>query len=353
MTMNFSKHMTLVKTALIMFFALPLVAFAGNPDRAGAAGATQLLINPWAQSSGLANSNMASITGVESTFLNIAGMAFVEKTEIAFTNTQYLVGTGIQINSFGLAQKMGNGGVLGLSVMAMSFGDIAVTTVDLPEGGIGNFRPTMSNIALSYAKSFSSRIYAGITARVVSESIANVGAQGIAFDAGIRYVTGDNDRLKFGIALRNVGAPMRFSGDGLTATATPDNGAFSLTVSQRSERYEMPSMLNIGVSYDIIALEDLRLTGNGQFISNSFTRDQFGVGVEFAWTERVILRGGYLWEEGITDDAMRMTAITGPGAGLTLQIPTGANQTMLGIDYAYRTTNPFGGIHSIGVHINM
>lgn len=351
--MNISRYMNHTKAITALLISLPLAVFAGNPDRAGSAGASQLLINPWAQSSGLANSNMASITGIESTFMNVAGLAFTNKTDIAFSNTQYLVGSGIQINSFGLAQKVGENGVLGLSVMSMSFGDIPITTVDLPEGGIGNFRPNMSNIAVSYAKAFSQRIYGGFTMRVVSESIANVRAQGVAFDAGIRYVTGDNDRLKFGIALRNVGPPMRFAGDGLTVTATPENGSFSLTTNQRSERYEMPSMVNIGVAYDIITTEDIRLTGNGQFTSNSFTRDQFGFGAEFAWTERVIVRAGYLWEESITDDVMRMTAINGPGAGLTLQLPAGANNSVIGIDYAYRTTMPFGGIHSIGLHISL
>ncbi len=350
--MKIFKHIKRT-SGLLAALAVPAMVFAGNPDRAGSAGASQLLINPWAQSSGLANSNMASIRGVESSFLNIAGLAFVNKTDIAFTNTQYLVGSGIQINSFALGQKMGNGGVIGISVMAMSFGDIPITTVDLPEGGIGNFRPSMSNIGVSYAKAFSDRIYAGITVRVIAESIANARAQGVSFDAGVRYVTGENDRLRFGIALRNVGAPMRFSGDGLTLTATPDNGAFSLTVNTRSERYELPALVNIGVAYDILNSEDIRLTGNGQFTSNSFTRDQFGVSAEFAWTERVILRGGFLWEDAITDDEMRMTTMSGPAAGLTLQLPAGANGSVLGLDYAYRTTMPFGGIHSIGLHINL
>ncbi len=351
--MKIFKYLSNTAAASALIIAMPLAALAGNPDRAGSAGASQLLINPWARSSGLANSNMASVVGIESTFGNIAGLAFVDKTELAFTNTQYLVGTGIQINTFGLGQKVGESGVIGLTVMSMSFGDIPITTTELPEGGIGSFRPTMSNIGLSYAKEFSNRIYGGITMRVISESISNVRAQGVAFDAGIRYITGDNDRLKFGIALRNVGPPMRFSGDGLTITATPDNGAFSLTTAMRSERYELPSTVNIGVSYDFPLSEELLLTANGQFTSNSFTRDQFGFSAELAWTERVILRAGYLWEEGITDDAMSMTAINGPGAGLTLQIPAGANKTVLGLDYSYRTTMPFGGIHSIGVHIEL
>jgi hypothetical protein len=328
-------------------------ALAGNPDRVGSAGASHLLINPWARSSGMANANMASIRGVESTFLNVAGLAFVERTELLFTNTQYFVGSGISVNSVGLGQKVGNSGVIGLSVMTMGFGDIEITTEDLPEGGIGNFSPNMSTIGISYAKAFSNSIYGGITAKIISESIANVRSQGIAFDAGINYITGENDRLKLGIALRNVGPPMRFRGDGLTATATIQSNGSSLTVDQRSVNYELPSMVNIGAAYDVLYNESIRLTANGQFTSNSFTRDQFGVGAEFGWNEKVIVRAGYLWESGLTDEEVRQTAVTGPGAGLTLQIPAGENGTIIGLDYAYRTTNPFNGIHSIGVHVDL
>ena len=52
--------------------------------------------------------------------------------------------------------------------------------------------------------------------KVVSQSISNVSAQGVAIDAGIRYVTGDQDNLKFAISLKNVGPPMSYSGDGLS-----------------------------------------------------------------------------------------------------------------------------------------
>ena len=97
--MKIFKYLSNTAAASALIIAMPLAALAGNPDRAGSAGASQLLINPWARSSGLANSNMASVVGIESTFGNIAGLAFVDKTELAFTNTQYLVGTGIQINT--------------------------------------------------------------------------------------------------------------------------------------------------------------------------------------------------------------------------------------------------------------
>ena len=63
--------------------------WAGNPDRAGSAGASQLLINPWAASNGLVGANMASIQGLESVFTNVAGLCFIDKNELITANSQY------------------------------------------------------------------------------------------------------------------------------------------------------------------------------------------------------------------------------------------------------------------------
>jgi len=325
--------------------------WAGNPDRAGSAGASQLLINPWAASNGLVGANMASIQGLESVFTNVAGLCFIDKNELITANSQYLGGSGISLNSVGFATRIGDAGVLGITVTSMKFGDIPITTEDLPEGGIGTFSPNFSNIGVSYSKEFSNSIYAGFTLRIISESISNVKASGIAFDAGIRYVTGEDDKMRFGISLRNVGPPMRYAGDGLTTSATPQGSPNSLTVLQRSERYELPSLVNIGIAYDIVNSDKMVLELNGMFTSNSFTKDQFGVGVETRIGDNLELRAGYLWEQGIFSDDNVTTAYTGPAGGLTLKVPTGSTGSVLGLDYSYRTTNPFSGTHTVGVKI--
>lgn len=337
--------------ALLLAVAIAAPAQAGNPDRSGSAGAGQLLILPWALSSGVAGANTALVTGVEASFSNVAGLAFVNQTELAVCNQQYLMGTDIQLNSFGFVQAVG-GGHLGVTVTSMTFGDIEITTEDLPEGGIGAYRPSFSNIGLSYAKAFSNSIYGGLTVRMISESISNVRAQGVAFDAGIRYLAGDDGRLKFGISLRNVGAPMRYGGDGLTLTATPQGAAEGLTIMQRSERFELPSLVNIGFGYEMMRRESMTLTGMGQFTSNSFTRDQVAGGLELSLKDRFMFRAGYLYEDGIGDEAATRTAITGPSAGFSLKVPT-SGEGHIGIHYGYRTTNPFDGIHSIGLNISM
>lgn len=343
-----------------LLLSQPVVLNAGNEDRTGQAGATQLLINPWSRSSGFASANSAGTRGLEAMYLNVAGMAFTQKTELLFARTNWLMGTDIFINSFGFTQRVGETGVLGLGIVSMDLGDIQITTTDQPEGGIGSFSPQFMNLSLAYAKAFSDNIYGGMNFKVISESIADVAARGVALDAGIQYVTGDMDRIKFGIALKNVGPRMQYRGDGLSFTGTVLSTNAQMTVEQRSAQFELPSLVNIGASYDFYfskdssAMKTHRLTLAGNFTSNSFSKDQYRVGLEYGLKSFLMLRAGYDMEKGIFSDEDRTTALTGPCAGFTVEIPFGASKkSTFGLDYSYRATNPFNGTHTFGARVNL
>jgi len=334
--------------------------FAGNEDRAGSAGATELLINPWARSAGWGGVNIAAATGSEASFLNVAGTAFIKKTEIAFTQTKYLKGSEINISSLAFSQKVGAAGVLTLTLMSMDFGDIPITTVDLPEGGLGTFSPQFLNLGISYAKEFSNSIYGGITAKVISESIADVKTSGFAFDAGIIYRTGTNaekDNLKIGISLKNVGSPLKYSGDGLTFSGYPptypNGGNYQMTVEQRADKFELPSLVNIGLSYDWKLAEMHTLTGALLFASNSFTSDQYGGGLEYSFKKMFSLRTGYVIESKQTSAEESMTVSNGLSGGVTVELPMGKTGKSFGIDYAYSTTRYFAGTHRVGIRLTL
>lgn len=329
---------------------------AGNPDRAGQAGATELLINPWARSSGWAGANSGGVHGLEAQFLNVAGTAHTKKTEALFSHTNYFQGSGMSINAFGLTQKVGEAGVLGISIMSLSFGDIDVTTTELPEGGLGTYTPQFINLGISYSKVFSNSIYGGFNLKIISESISNVTASGIAIDAGIQYITGGNEdrnNVKFGIALKNVGTSLKFGGDGLSTrvNAPATSNSYQLTVEQRSSGFEMPSLLNIGASYDFDLALDHKLTLAGTFTSNSFSNDLYVAGLEYRFRNLFMLRGGLAYEDNIFDDVLSTTALTGPCAGVTIDLPMGKSGKSFGIDYSFRATNPWDGIHSFGLRL--
>ena len=340
---------------LIAALITPAVVFAGNPDRQGEAGAYELLMNPWARSAGLHTMNTSSISGVESMRLNVAGLSRMSGgTEFVLGHTQYLRGTDINMNALGLSQKVGERGAIGVSVVAVNFGDIAVTTTDNPEGTGATFSPNFFNLGLGYSYLFENNVSVGILLRAISQATADLQAFGGAIDAGVQYATGPKDNFKLGIALRNVGTRMRFGGEGIAVRRpNPQNEfiPYEITYDVRAASFELPSMLNIGLSYDFYAGVRNRITVLGNFTSNSFSRDQVGVGVEYGFSELFMLRAAYRYDVGSTiSDVETLPIYTGLSAGFTFDVPVSKySDTRFAIDYAYRASNPFAGTHNLSI----
>jgi hypothetical protein len=330
--------------------------FAGNEDRIGSAGASHLLINPWARGSAIGDAGVANMNGLEATFTNVAGLAFTDKTQIKFNYSNWMGNAGISLNSAGFAQRISESSVFSVSVQSLNYGDIPITTVANPEGNIGFFSPRANIFNVAYAKEFSSSISGGINFKVISENISNMKATGIALDAGIRYVTGEQDQIKFGIALKNVGPVMKYRGDGLAQQVSYVSTGFIGSLENRSATYEMPSLLSIGGSYDFIFTEANKLNVAFAFTANSFSKDQFRLGLDYAMTTDKMafnVRGGYIYEKGIFSAENRSNALLGPTAGFSIDALVGKSKSALGLEYCARFAGVFGIIHTIGATISL
>ena len=386
----------IICTLVALLSAMVSPAFAGNRDRSGQAGASHLLIDPWARTSGMAGAGVAEVRGLESVFSNVAGLTSVRKTELAFNRTQYLVGSGcgININSIGIAQHLGKQkdfGVIALSFFSQNFGEVMITTTDQPEGGLGHFSPTLTYIGLHYAKSFNNFIKGGVSIKIINERISDSKATGFAIDAGVQYVTGKFENFKIGVTLKNIGLPMRYSGDGLSVRARITSQDYEQTLEMRSAEFEMPSLLSIGISYDLLffgaeyadySKEDLaaegltrddaehRLTFAGAFTANSYTRDVFSIGLEYGFRNIFMIRAGYGFENigrGAVSSQNETAAIllnsdsffSGPAVGASILIPftkerkNHAIGPRMYLDYAYRFTNHWRGNHYIGIKVTL
>ena len=358
------KHITLSALSAISAFS-----FAGNPERQGQAGAAQLTINGWARSSGLGYAAGGLITGAEAMYMNVGGLYRMEnRTELVFARTEWLMGSGIGINNLGLAIKLGedgDAGSLGVQVMQFGIDPIEITTVENPYGGIGTYRVNMTNIGVSYSKRFSNSISAGLTARLVSEGIPDVSASGMALDAGVQYTTtlvpkvGSMKRndFKFGVSVRNIGPDLRFDGDGLSYKALIQNGDYDKTMQVKTDVVKLPAMLNIAASYDlrldkVKGVYDNRLTLGFGFTNHSFSANQTTVSAEYAYKDMISVRAGYCYQEGIFSEDTRTSAFTGPFAGLSYDWNVD-DDNVVSLDYSYRATNPFSGVHSFGIRIGL
>jgi hypothetical protein len=94
----------------------------------------------------------------------------------------------------------------------------------------------------------------------------------------------------------------------------------------------------------------------GGFTANSFSKDQYRLGLDYGMTTEKVafnLRGGFVYEKNLFSAENRSNALIGPTAGFSVDALVGKNQSALGIEYCSRFAGVFGIIHTIGATINL
>ena len=189
--------------------------------------------------------------------------------------------------------------------------------------------------------------------RAINQSASNVSATGVAVDAGIQY---SNENVRLGISLRNIGTPLSYDGEGLSQVSTSPNGQTLMTVNQRSARFELPTVLNIGGAYDINVDEKNKITIVANFTSNSFSRDEIGAGAEYTFNKAFSVRSGYRYELGQgSSPEIEAPLYSGISAGASLNVAPNKKKpdNKIGVDYSFRSTNVYQGTHNIGIRISL
>lgn len=337
------------------------VAHAGSDGRKGTAGASELLIPVGPRGSALGDAVVGDASGIEAAFYNPAGLAASSGTEVAFSHTQYFAG--MKLNYAAGAMPVGAFGSIGVSAKVLSLGDVLVTTEAAPDGTGEILNPTFSVLGLTWAKSFTDRVNFGGTVTYVNENVANTVANGVAFDFGVQYATGYHG-LKFGMAVKNIGTQMHFSGPGLeifTRDPSADPNAGSRGLSFSSAGFEMPSYFTVASSYDVKRDAHQRLTVMAAYQNNNFNGDNLRSGAEWSYKDMFMLRGSVFGTfQGTTDpitseETFKFSSgddlYSGYALGAGFQTKMG-EQGHVGVDVAWRPVrNFFDDIVELGVRM--
>jgi len=289
---------------LVAALALALVprAHAGSDGRKGTAGASELQIPVGPRSTALGGAVAADVSGIEAMFWNPAGLAASGGTEASFSQASYFAD--MKVSYAGIATKAGDFGTLGLAAKILSVGDVIVTTEQAPDGTGEVLDPTFTVLGLSWGKPFTDRVNFGATVNWVHEDVANNVANGIAFDFGVQYAT-EWHGLRFGMAAKNIGSSMSFSGPGFeipTRDPAADPNAGNRQVSFSSANFEMPSYLVLSSSALVARNSVSKLMALGAFQNNNFSGDQLRGGLEWSYRDFVAVRGSYFGTfNGTTD----------------------------------------------------
>lgn len=306
------------------------VVFAGNPKRIGTAGAQELLLPVGARGMALSGSNAANTTGPEALYWNPAGLAHMTGgAEALFSQMSYIADIGVSYGAINVnAGSLGN---VGFAIKSLSFGDIQNTTEDFPDGTGQTFSPTYLVGGISYAKMLNDRVAVGIVFNLVSEKIMSVSATGFAFDVGVQYSGLALPDLKLGIVVKNIGPNMAYDGSNLYRTATVGSALreaqyYKIEVAS----FELPTTMQIGLSYDLKPMESQRATLSAVFQNNNYQDDEYRFGAEYAYDETLFLRGGYAISPKAPADSYLYDYTFGAGVNLDL------GGVGFSFDYAYR-----------------
>ncbi|HOI28559.1 MAG TPA: PorV/PorQ family protein [Melioribacteraceae bacterium] len=300
-------------------------------------------IGPRANAMGTAYSAVAN--DASAMYWNPSGIAGISQYQAVFTYTKMFAD--INVNYFGLVIPAGDIGVFGINVTALNVGEMDVTTEYYPEGTGEKFSAGSYAFGFTFAKFITQDFAVGATIKYIREGIYNSSADGFGIDIGTIYTTPFYG-IKFASSISNYGSKLRMSGDDLLIRHDPDpqraGNNQTLDAYYKTDEFELPLRLQVGLSRDFIIMDQHRLTLAVDAVHPNDNNQWVNIGGEISLFDNLIsLRGGYKslflkdTQEGLT-----------LGAGINYG---GLGVFRISVDYSYEKMEYLDHLHSFGIVI--
>ena len=292
------EFMTRLIGALLVVMMLAAIPAAGQ-TKVGTTAGQFLGISVGPRAMAMGGAYVASNEDVTSIYWNPGAFQQAGKSQLAFSNTDWLVGT--KFRWVGLMLNIGSENAIGVSLTQLDYGEEEVTTVALPEGTGERWSAQDLSIGLSYCRRLTDRFSVGATVKYVDQRIWNESATAFAFDIGLLFVTGFQD-MRLGVSMSNFGGEMKMDGR------------------------------------DLLQRVDIDPQNSGS------NKALVGTLKEVGWNNMVFLRGGYKSLFG--KDAEEGLSL---GAGLKY---TAEGFGAIEVNYAYTKFGLFGNLNTIALAVS-
>ena len=317
-----------MKRFFILLLMASILCFANSVrasefDNLGTSGAQFLKLDVDARAVGLGGANVAVTRGAMALYYNPAGIANMDKQNVAFSYTDWIAD--IKYNYFAYETPLSGFGNVGVHVAVLTMGDMEKTTLDQPDGTGEKFGANSWVVGITNAYQLTNRFAFGVTAKYIREKISELSSDAIAFDFGTLYYTGYKN-LRIAMSTRNFGTDAKFDGSELETTFDEDNNPSTapILIKKETQSQSLPLSFRLGVAYDFEFNEQSKLMAALDGYNTRDRGQQASVGFEYTWQERLAVRAGYKMradEEGLA-----------LGGGYDFEIPGFGN---LGVNYAW------------------
>jgi hypothetical protein len=263
--------------------------------KVGTTSAQFLKIGVGARALGMGGTQAAVTGDISSIYWNPATISRLNVTsELTFNHAEWLADINYDFAA-GVLQ-IGDLGMFGFSVVALSVPEELVRTVAFPEGDGRKWDAKSLAIGISYARNLTDRFSIGFNAKYIHESVWSEAASGFAIDVGTLYLS-EIKGLSLGAAITNFGADMRLDGRDIYFNNDPNgsigSGPNNIPAEYRTEAYPLPLTFRVGLSWDLHPVDEFRVTPAVDATHTNDNTEYVNSGLEATWKEIVFGRIGY------------------------------------------------------------
>lgn len=337
-----NRKITIIFAAVLLLLSSTAFAQEGV-SKTGTTAAKFLSIGVGARANAMGGAYSSVANDATALYWNPAGIASIGEYQTMLSHTSLFAD--INLNYVGFVIPFQDLGVLGLSVTALDYGEMEITTEYYPDGTGETFSAGSYAFGLSFARNITEDFALGITAKYITENIYNSSASGFAFDIGTIFTTPFYG-VKFASSITNYGTKMQMDGQDLLIQYDSDPQSSgnneSLDGYLGTDEFNLPLRLQIGLSKDFSFFEGQRLTVAVDAAHPNDNNQWVNVGGELAlFNEMIFLRGGY--KTLFLEDSQEGLTL---GFGLNYD---GLEYFRIAVDYSYQQYEYLDNIHTFGV----
>ncbi|MCA9739986.1 PorV/PorQ family protein [candidate division KSB1 bacterium] len=290
MTSIMKKAISLAAVSLLLASA----AAAQNVTKTGTTAAKFLSIPVGSRALGMGGAYVSIANDASAMYWNPGGLAKLPTNELFVQHSEWLAD--INFDYLAMAVPFADG-VAGINLTAMTMSEFEVLTEEFPNGTGETFAASSYALGVAYARNLTDRFGIGANVKYITEKIGNTTASSIAVDIGTMFTT-PFAGIRLGASISNFGNKMQMTGDDLLVQSDIDpqfsGNNPNINSYLATEKFDLPLLLRIGISWDAFNTEQNRLTlavDGGHPNDNS---EYANAGFEYAlFNETVFLRGGY------------------------------------------------------------
>ncbi len=327
----------IILTLLFISVFAQAQTFVSNVSKRGTSAAPFLSISQGARASSMGSAYVAVADEPSTVFWNPAGIVNIPGGAVVFDHTNWIAD--INYNFLAASYNLGEFGSVGVSFLSSAIEDMAVRTIDDPEGTGETYGVTDAMFSVSYAISLTDNFSIGFNPKFIMQSIWRTSASAFAIDMGVLYRT-PFDGIMLGMSISNFGTKMKLEGNSELVLYDPDENTTGnngqIPASLETDEWELPLNFRVGISYEPVKTEMHNITLAVDAIHPSDDYESVNVGAEYAFNKTFFIRGGYK-SLFIKDSEESYTA----GAGIQQKL---FNNVAVKVDYSY---GDFGRLKSV------